>query len=54
MTGFHPATIRKWLKQGPPVKIDVPDERRVLTSKWRFAFQGGVRVSRSVQLGLPA
>ena len=35
VTGFHPATIRKWLKQGPPVKIDVPDERRVLTSKWQ-------------------
>ena len=24
-TGFHPATIRKWLKEGPPTKVEVPD-----------------------------
>lgn len=34
-TGFHPATIRKWLKEGPPIAVEVPDERRVMTSRWR-------------------
>jgi transposase len=39
VTGFHPATIRKWLKQGPPSKIDVPDERRTLTAAWRSRIE---------------
>lgn len=34
-TGFHPATIRKWLKEGPPTKFEVPDERRVMNARWR-------------------
>jgi hypothetical protein len=39
VTGFHPATIRKWLKHGPPVKVDVPDERRMMTSPWRSRIE---------------
>lgn len=34
-TGFHPATVRKWLKEGPPTKIEVPDDRRVMNARWR-------------------
>jgi transposase len=34
-TGFHPATIRKWLKEGPPTRVEVPDERRVMNVRWR-------------------
>jgi transposase len=39
VTGFHPATIRKWLKQGPPVRVEVPDERRVLTAAWQSRIE---------------
>jgi hypothetical protein len=39
VTGFHPATIRKWLKHGPPVRVEVPDERRVLTAAWRWRIE---------------
>ena len=38
-TGFHPATISKWLKQGPPVKVEMPDERRVMTAAWRARIE---------------
>ena len=34
--GFHPATVAKWLKAGgPPGRVEVPDERRVMTERWR-------------------
>lgn len=34
--GYHPATIAKWLKTGgPPTRVEVPDERRVMTARWR-------------------
>ena len=34
--GFHPATVAKWLKAGgPPGRVEVPDERRVMTQRWR-------------------
>ena len=32
---YHPDTISRWLKKGPPTKIEVPDERRVMTDAWR-------------------
>lgn len=34
--GFHPATISKWLRNGgPPTRVEVPDEQRVMTAAWR-------------------
>lgn len=34
--GYHPATIAKWLKAGgPPARVAVGDERRVMTADWR-------------------
>jgi transposase len=33
--GYHPATIAKHLKGGPPASRAVPDEDRVMTSRWR-------------------
>lgn len=38
--GFHPATIAKWLKAGgPPTRVEVPDERRVMTARWRARIE---------------
>jgi transposase len=39
VTGFHPATIRKRLKEGPPTPVVVPDERRVMTTAWRARIE---------------
>ena len=33
-TGFHPATISKRLKLGPPPKRAVPDDARVMAARW--------------------
>lgn len=33
--GYHPDTISRWLRSGPPGKVNVPDERRVMTEAWR-------------------
>ena len=33
-TGYHPATISKWLKCGPPVRRAAPEESRVMTARW--------------------
>ena len=33
-TGYHPATISKWLECGPPVGRTVPEESRVTTARW--------------------
>jgi transposase len=33
--GYHPATIAKYLRGGPPTSRVVPDEDRVMTSRWR-------------------
>ncbi len=33
--GYHPDTISRWLRDGPPTKVRVPDERRVMTARWR-------------------
>lgn len=34
-TGYHPATISKWLKGGaPPGRRAVPDEAKVMTRRW--------------------
>lgn len=33
-TGYHPATISKWLKCGPPVRRAVSDEAKVMTARW--------------------
>lgn len=39
-TGFHPATIRKWLNaDGPPSRVEVSDERRVMTAGWRARIE---------------
>jgi len=39
--GFHPATIRKWLKEGgPPTRVEVPDEKRVMNARWRERVEG--------------
>ena len=35
-TGYHPATISKWLKaDGPPTRRQVPDEALVMNARWR-------------------
>ena len=34
-TGFHPATISKYLKQGPPQRRTVPDDALVMNAHWR-------------------
>ena len=33
-TGYHPATISKWLREGPPTGRAAPDEARVMTRRW--------------------
>ena len=34
-TGYHPATISKWLKAGAPApRRAVPDEAKVMTRRW--------------------
>ena len=33
-TGYHPATVSKWLKCGPPVRRAVPEESKVMTARW--------------------
>jgi transposase len=33
--GYHPDTISRWLRSGPPVRVEVPDDRRVMTTGWR-------------------
>ena len=33
-TGYHPATVSKWLKCGPPVGRAAPEESRVMTARW--------------------
>ncbi len=33
-TGFHPATVSKWLKQGPPPGRAVPEGAKVMTARW--------------------
>lgn len=38
--GYHPETISIRLKAGPPEKIVVPDERRVMTAQWRERVVG--------------
>ncbi len=39
-TGFHPATISKYLKQGPPaVKRPVPDSSKVMNAHWSEKVQ---------------
>lgn len=39
-TGFHPATIRKWLKEdGPPTRVEVRDEARVMNQRWRARIE---------------
>jgi hypothetical protein len=37
--GYHPDTISRWLRSGPPVRVEVPDERRVMTSAWRSRIE---------------
>ena len=32
--GYHPATISKWLKCGPPVRRAASDEAKVMTARW--------------------
>lgn len=33
-TGYHPATISKWLREGPPAGRAAPGEARVMTRRW--------------------
>lgn len=33
-TGYHPATISKWLRCGPPARRAVSDDARVMTARW--------------------
>ena len=33
-TGYHPATISKWLREGPPAGRAAPDGARVMTRRW--------------------
>ena len=34
-TGFHPATVSKYLKQGPPpARREAPDSARVMNARW--------------------
>src|SRR5512138_651593 len=33
--GYHPATIAKHLKGGPPQRRAVPDDERVMSTRWR-------------------
>lgn len=38
--GYHPDTVSRWLRRGgPPVRIEVPDERRVMTAGWRSRIE---------------
>lgn len=37
--GYHPDTISRWLRSGPRGKVEVPDERRVMTSAWRTRIE---------------
>ena len=33
-TGYHPATVSKWLREGPPSRRVSPDGARVMTRRW--------------------
>jgi transposase len=39
--GYHPATVARWLRSGgPPSRPVVPDEARVMTTRWRERITG--------------